>query len=157
MLRGQSPFRRALGLFVGLHGALVLATPAYAQSPAPYRPAPAQTYSPDQPSTPPPPPPAPTTAPAVPAPGATSAGGGDVIYLKNGGLLRGTLIDAIPGAHARIQLATGEVATVQWADIGRIEHLTRPPPPTPTTTAPTTAATVTAPTSQLHIEAPRPV
>src|SRR5258708_2202808 len=48
------------------------------------------------------PPPAPSSAPHA---GAT---GSDVIYLKNGGLLRGTIIDAIPNAQARIQLATGE-------------------------------------------------
>jgi hypothetical protein len=66
-----------------------------------------------------------------PAPSAASArataGGGDVIYLKNGGLLRGTLIDAIPNAQARIQLATGEIATVPWQEIDRIEQSTVKP------------------------------
>jgi hypothetical protein len=60
--------------------------------------------------------------------------GQDVIYMKNGGILRGTIIDAIPGAQARIQLATGEIATVPWPDIARIEHgneAQRPAPPSP--------------------------
>jgi hypothetical protein len=67
--------------------------------------------------------------------------GQDVIYMKNGGLLRGTLIDAIPDAQARIQLATGEIATVAWSAIDHIEHggagpaalppLPPPPPPLP--------------------------
>ena len=57
-----------------------------------------------------------------PASGPSAASGGDVIDLKNGGILRGTLIDAIPNARARIQLATGEIATVPWQEIARIEH-----------------------------------
>jgi hypothetical protein len=56
--------------------------------------------------------------------------GQDVIYMRNGGILRGTIIDAIPGAQARIQLATGEIATVPWPDIGRIEHGSETPRPT---------------------------
>src|ERR1019366_4215298 len=48
--------------------------------------------------------------------------GGDVIELKTGGLLRGTLIDAIPNGHARIQLVTGEVATVPGQGIARIDR-----------------------------------
>jgi len=57
----------------------------------------------------------------------------DTIVMKNGGLLRGTLIDAIPDAQARIQLATGEIATVQWGAIERIERGTPAPrlPPLP--------------------------
>jgi hypothetical protein len=42
--------------------------------------------------------------------------------MKNGGILRGTIIDAIPNSQARIQLATGEIATVPWQEIARIEH-----------------------------------
>ncbi len=61
--------------------------------------------------------------------------GRDVIYLKNGGLLRGTLIDVIPNSHARMQLETGEIATVQWSEINRIDHAgatqVEPPAPTP--------------------------
>ena len=76
----------------------------------------------------PPPGPAVQRAPVV---------GQDVIYMKNGGILRGTIIDAIPDAQARIQLATGEIATVPWQAIDRIEHGNNgsrpgaPPPPLP--------------------------
>ena len=55
--------------------------------------------------------------------------GQDVIYMKNGGILRGTIIDAIPDAQARIQLATGEIATVPWQAIDRIEHGSSAPRP----------------------------
>jgi hypothetical protein len=58
----------------------------------------------------------------------TAETGGDVIELKTGGLLRGTLIDAIPNGHARIQLVTGEVATVPWQDIAHIERASGPAP-----------------------------
>ncbi len=61
--------------------------------------------------------------PTRPPPAAgPSAPGGDIIDLKNGGILRGAIIDAIPNGHARIQLATGEIATVPWQDIARIER-----------------------------------
>ena len=67
---------------------------------------------------PPLPPPVPYGEPAPP-PGATvqraPAVGQDVIYMKNGGLLRGTIIAAIPDAQARIQLATGDWLTTYGA------------------------------------------
>lgn len=84
------------------------------------------------------PPPVPYGEPAPP-PGASvqraPSVGQDVIYMKNGGILRGTIIDAIPDAQARIQLATGEIATVPWQAIDRIDHggsgSARPAPPAP--------------------------
>jgi hypothetical protein len=86
------------------------------------------------------------TAPAASSP-APSSPGGDVIELKTGGLLRGTLIDAIPNGHARIQLVTGEVATVPWQDIARIDRGSVAAPPAPAAPAAPTDATV-----YVHIE-----
>jgi hypothetical protein len=66
----------------------------------------------------------------------------DSIYLKNGGMLRGTLVDAIPGDHARIQLATQDIVTVQWSDVLRIEHAGDTPtqhPPSAATAEPSPA------------------
>jgi hypothetical protein len=54
--------------------------------------------------------------------------GNDIIYLKNGGILRGTIIDAIPNAHARIRLPTGEIATVRWDEVQKIVHGGARPP-----------------------------
>jgi hypothetical protein len=53
--------------------------------------------------------------------------------MKNGGILRGTIVDAIPNAQARIELVTGEIATVPWEEIARIEYAAeaRPAPPPP--------------------------
>jgi hypothetical protein len=93
--------------------------------PVPYNPAPAPVpYDP------------PATAPAVTsaAVGPRPQVGSDVVYMKNGGMLRGTIIDAIPNSQARIQLATGEIATVPWSEVARIEHAaTIPTPATPAT------------------------
>jgi hypothetical protein len=55
--------------------------------------------------------------------------GNDVIYLTNGTPLRGTIIEARPDVQARIQLATGEIVTIQWPQIGRIERGTAPSAP----------------------------
>lgn len=91
---------------------------------------------------------APAVALAQARPGATSAStGGDVIDLKSGGILRGTIIDAIPNGHARIQLATGEIATVPWQDIARIERGSAAP--AAAATAPSAAE---APPVWVHIE-----
>jgi hypothetical protein len=93
----------------------------------------------------------PTTAAPAPA----HAAGADVIALKNGGVLRGTMIDAVPDSYARIQLVTGQVATVPWQDIQRIERgivapaaEAAPGPATPAAPAP--AAMV-----RVHIEGSR--
>jgi hypothetical protein len=75
------------------------------------------------------------TTPASTAAPPPAAVGGDVIELKSGGVLRGTLIDAIPNGHARMQLVTGEVATVPWQDVARIDRSSSspaiPPPAAP--------------------------
>jgi hypothetical protein len=100
-----SSFARAALLLAGVHAA-VIACPslALAQSGQVAQTAPTA--------------PGPHVAPASTPP----AAGSDVVYLKNGGILRGTIIDAVPNERVRMQLATGEIATVAWADVGRIEH-----------------------------------
>ena len=57
--------------------------------------------------------------------------GDDVVYLRNGGMLRGTATEIVPGDHATIALASGQVATVQWAQIDRIERGARAAAPPP--------------------------
>ncbi len=138
---------------------VAISSPVYAQvqpvpygtsQPVPYNPTPAQ-------------PTPPATQPAAPP-----QGGNDVIHLKNGGLLRGTIVDVIPGSHARIQLPTGEIAMVQWSEIARIENggarpapvepppastAWKPPPPTPTVGPPP----LTGPKVLVHLETTRPV
>jgi hypothetical protein len=89
---------------------------------------------------------------AAAAAGQPRAAGADVIDLKNGGALHGTMIDAVPNSYARIQLVTGQVATVPWQDIERIERgIAAPAIPGPAAAA-TPAATAPAATVWVHIE-----
>jgi hypothetical protein len=64
-----------------------------------------------------------------PAAAASRPAGDDIVHTKNGGLLRGTIIEVLPDVQARIQLATGEIATVPWSQVDRIEHMAAPSAP----------------------------
>jgi hypothetical protein len=119
------PLSKAMLLVAGVHAAAITSLPAYAQTP---QPVPYNT-----PQVP--------YGQATPAPGPTTPqaplrAGSDVIYLKGGGILRGTIVDAIPNAQARIQLATGEIATVPWQQIDKIEQSRQGPPAATTPPAP---------------------
>jgi hypothetical protein len=48
--------------------------------------------------------------------------GGDAVYLKGGGVIRGTLLEMLPNDHATILLPTGQSARVEW---NRIDHIER--------------------------------
>ncbi|MEO8874435.1 MAG: hypothetical protein ABI461_02515 [Polyangiaceae bacterium] len=82
--------------------------------------------------------------------------GADQVVLKDGGILRGTLVDVLPGDHATLKLANGQNATIRW-DV--IDHIIRNgtmvnPNQSPATTTQTTAPTP--PTEQgmvfVHVE-----
>jgi hypothetical protein len=145
---------KAVMLTTAVHfAALAAPSPAFAQGSAPAQPVP---YG--NPASPVPY--GHASPPATPTPAAVTGGravgaGGDVIYLKSGGILRGTIVDAIPDAQARIQLATGEIATVPWPEIQRIEHATQAPAapsaPAPAKTAPEQ------PMVWVHIDGPEDV
>ncbi len=53
---------------------------------------------------------------------AQSPAGDDVVYLANGGRLRGTVIEEDPSRGVRIQLADGTVQTVPAADVTRVAY-----------------------------------
>jgi hypothetical protein len=53
--------------------------------------------------------------------------GDDTIYLKDGGMVRGTIVDLLPGAQARVQLVTGEVDTIPWPEIDHVARSAAPP------------------------------
>jgi hypothetical protein len=48
--------------------------------------------------------------------------GNDVVYLKGGGLIRGSLVEAIPNDHATVQLASGQSAVIPWDRVDRIDR-----------------------------------
>jgi hypothetical protein len=122
------PSPRAAFLTIGLHFLATLAFPTLARAQQP-----------------------------APAPQAHGVGS-DVIYTKSGGMMRGTLIEVAAGAQATIQLGTGEIVTVPWAEILRIEQGTQAPAPAPAP-APTPTAAPSPPDTMVlvHIDAPSPV
>lgn len=69
----------------------------------------------------------------------------DVVELTNGGTVRGTIVENIPGDHVTIQLVTGEIRTFAAAEVARVGPaaptvITVPPviatPPPPVDVAP---------------------
>src|SRR5690242_20290879 len=102
--------RRALVLAFAVSA---IATPALAQEDVP-EPLPA----PDKPAAP----------PAVRiAPGYAP----DSVYLKEGGLLRGAIVESVPNDHVTIALPTGEVRRVPWDVVERVETGTAKAAPAP--------------------------
>ena len=105
------------------------------------------------------PPPAPPKTQPVPAPvvepvpysisatgpytAAPYTPGGDVVYLKGGGMLRGTLLEEIPGDHVSVELAPGQLAQVPWDRVQRIARAGATPPAPVVIEPPANAATVT--------------
>ncbi len=82
-------------------------------------------------------PPAPLSASARIAPGFVP----DAVYLKNGGLVRGAVLESLPGDHVTMAIPTGEVRRIPWTDVDRVMTSTvpgaspaavpHPPPPAP--------------------------
>ena len=154
-------------LVAALH-LVILSSPARALQPAqpapaapapsaPVQPVPYATSQPVQYGTAP----APTPGPTAPAPQYAGVGvGSDIVVLKNGGMIRGTLVELLPNDHATVQLPSGQSAIIQWTEIHHIERGAAPTPsgtPTPAPVlAPTpTAAKMTGPTVLVHIDSPK--
>ncbi|MEO8799459.1 MAG: hypothetical protein ABI551_16325 [Polyangiaceae bacterium] len=99
--------------------------------------------------------PAPVAAPSAPAavpipvPAWSSANGADdVVVLRDGGAIRGLLMEVLPNDHASVKLADGRTAIIPWALIHHIEQGSHPvkapeaptPAPAPASIAPNTAS-----------------
>jgi hypothetical protein len=84
--------------------------------------------------------------------------GNDLVYLKGGGIIRGTLIEAIPNDHATVELATGQSAVIPWDRIERIDRSgassPAPAPVPPPVVAPPRSSGGSA---VVHIESDAPV
>lgn len=92
------------------------------------------------------PPPASTAQIPVPAWTGT-AGAEDVVVLKDGGAIRGLVMEMLPGDHVSVRLADGRTAIVPWVLVHHIEQAARPAPiPSTGSTTPPTAAQVAAAT-----------
>ena len=69
-----------------------------------------------------------TTAIPVPAWSATT-GADDVVVLRDGGAIRGLLMEVIPNDHASVKLADGRTAIIPWVLIHHIEQGSHPAKP----------------------------
>jgi len=91
------------------------------------------------------------TAPAM----AQQPTGPDVVVLKDGNVLRGTLSEVVPGDHATLTLTNGQTATIKWEVIKSIEKSGVPagtPPPVATTPPAGTGGS-----AHVHIDSDREV
>lgn len=66
--------------------------------------------------------PPPAAIPGVVYGGPQPQVGPDVVYLKDGQQLRGTLTEVRPGDKATLQLPQGQIATIRWDGIERIDR-----------------------------------
>jgi hypothetical protein len=93
-----------------------------------------------------------TTAPAAAPTTPPASQGPDIIFLKNGGVVRGTIVEAVPDRTARIQLVTGEIWSIAWTYVDHVvtgasaAAAPAPAPPVPS-----------GPMVQLHVDSPRNV
>jgi hypothetical protein len=78
----------------------------------------------------------------------------ETVFLKNGGVVRGLLVEIIPGDHVTVQLPNGEFAKVAWSDVDRLERVGAP---TPSPAPPPLTAPAVGPKALVHIESPRHV
>ncbi len=153
-----------LALVAALHFVLI-STPCFAQAAppvqpthsAPVQPVPYNTSQPVQYGA------QPVQVAPAPAAGTQVAGAPDTVVLKNGGMLRGTLVEVLPNDHATVQLPSGQSAIVQWAEIHHIERggapaaATAVPAGAPIQKMPNSTAPMSGPTVLVHIETSRPI
>lgn len=62
------------------------------------------------------------------------------VWLKNGGFLRGALVELVPNDHVTLQLVTGEIRRIPAADIDRMTGTTAAAPPASSAPAPAASA-----------------
>lgn len=81
------------------------------------------------------------------APRAAVAEAGEItVHLKNGTVVRGVVVEKIPGESITLRLATGEIRKIRWSDIAS-DSLDKPEPTGTTTATATTTATTATPTT----------
>jgi hypothetical protein len=77
--------------------------------------------------------------------------GSDTVVLKDGGMLKGTLIEILPGDHATMTLANGQSAKIRWDVIDHIIRNGMPLNTSQTPTAQTTQVAQPAPTEKGNV------
>lgn len=66
---------------------------------------------------------------AVPSVGLAQAPLPDVVHTRDGGMVRGTLVERVPGSHLVIQTATGDLRRIEEADVVTARPIPGGPPP----------------------------
>lgn len=76
-----------------------------------------------------------------------SASAPSAVHVKGGRIVRGTLVEMVPGVHLTVRLADGRVVTLPWSDVERIERSSgaEPPPPPPPSAPPATSSAIPQP------------
>lgn len=98
---------------------------------------------------------APTASAAASAAATMEAIPEQVVWLTNGAILRGQIVELAPQQHVTLQLATGELRTIPWADIARstfVSPAAAPPTAAPSASPPPPAPTPTAAPDAVHLE-----
>lgn len=98
----------------------------------------------------------PVTIPAAPE---------DTVYLRGGGMIRGTIEELLPGRHVTIAISTGEVRKVPWVEVARVVVANAPGAPGLTASGPqihidrpeTVAEPMTGPLVKIHISSTKHV
>jgi hypothetical protein len=75
----------------------------------------------------------------------------DTVFLKSGGLVRGTVAESAPGDHVTIAMPTGEIRRIPWAAVDRISVGDTPPPVPAAPPAPPPEAPKRGPLVRVHI------
>jgi hypothetical protein len=75
------------------------------------------------------------------------------VWLKNGGFLRGALVELAPGDHLTVQLVTGEIRRSPWSDVDRTSRSDAPPAsgsaaPASSSAAPTASSSAVVPAAR---------
>src|SRR5262249_28257391 len=130
-------------------------------SPSQVQPVPYNTGQPVQYGAQPSPAQAPPTVYTTPPAG--SPGAPDTVVLKNGGMIRGTLVEVLPNDHATVQLPSGQSAITQGGEIHHTERGAAPtatpgtPQGAPAAPLPNATAPMHGPMVLVHIESQRRV
>lgn len=85
-----------------------------------------------------------STAPQPPAASTGATARPDVVKLKNGGLVRGTIDANIPGQYVVIMMPSGESQRFNWSEVDYAGPATQPASASPATTPAPTSPAVTA-------------
>lgn len=78
---------------------------------------------------------------------ATVASDAVVVETADGSLLRGTVVEKVPGNHVTVRLITGETRRIEWTDVARLAPDPRPTPSPGGTLAPDSGA----PERKVHV------